>query len=155
MRGAQKAQPFGHPLDGRVRRHSFIALPRQRVAKDTKLILAFWLRNRAALHFTSGSVPEQNPVRHRLGERRVAPCALAGKWPAAGPAATTGLTPWRITVPTVEQPAAVVVLWSAGSPEQDSEVAGDVLAEITATSLSASEVFADTTLLIPKREYGA
>ena len=22
MRGAQKAQPFGHPLDGRVRRHS-------------------------------------------------------------------------------------------------------------------------------------
>jgi hypothetical protein len=21
MRGAQKAQPFGHPLDGRVRRH--------------------------------------------------------------------------------------------------------------------------------------
>jgi hypothetical protein len=23
MRGAQKAQPFGHPLDGRVRRHSY------------------------------------------------------------------------------------------------------------------------------------
>jgi hypothetical protein len=107
----------------------FTALPLPRVTKDTKLILAFWLRDRVAVHFTSGSVPEQNPIRHRLSERRMAPpCALACKRPAAGPTATTALTPWRITVPTVEQPAAVVVPWSAGSPERDSEVAGDALA---------------------------
>jgi hypothetical protein len=105
----------------------FTALLRLRVTKDTKLVLAFWLRNRVALHFTSGSVPEQNPIRHRLGERRMAPCALVGRRTAAGPAATKGLTPWRITVPAVEQPAAVAVLWSEGSPERHSEVAGDVL----------------------------
>ena len=98
----------------------FTGLPRPRVAKDTKLILVFWLRNRAALHFTSGSVPEQNPIRHRLGERRMAPRALPGKRPAAGTEATTGLTPRRIAVPTVEQPAAVAVLWSPGAPERGS-----------------------------------
>ena len=102
----------------------FIALPRPRVAKDTKLILAFWLRNRVALHFTCGSVPEQNPIRHRLGG------AVCSRWQAARrrTAATTGLTPWRLTVPTVEQPAAVAVLLSAGSPERASEAAGDTLA---------------------------
>jgi hypothetical protein len=36
----------------------FTALLRPRVTKDTELILAFWLRSRVALHFTSGSVPE-------------------------------------------------------------------------------------------------
>ena len=84
----------------------FTVLPRPRVTKDTKLILAFWLSNRVALHFTSGSVPEQNP----------------------GPTATTGLTPWRIAVPTVEQPAVVAVLWSADFPGRASEAAGDALA---------------------------
>jgi hypothetical protein len=34
----------------------FTPLPRPRVT--TKLPLVFWLRNRVALHFTSGSVPE-------------------------------------------------------------------------------------------------
>ena len=57
----------------------FTALPGPRVTNDTKLILAFWLRNRVALHFTSGSVPEQNPIRHRLGERHMAQCALPAR----------------------------------------------------------------------------
>jgi hypothetical protein len=34
MRGAQKAQPFGHPLDGRVRRHSQLARSPYPIGKE-------------------------------------------------------------------------------------------------------------------------
>ena len=51
----------------------FTALPRPRVTKDAKLFLAFWLRNRVALHFTSCTTPGW----------RSANGAASSRWPAA------------------------------------------------------------------------
>ena len=95
---------------GTFGRDCFAALPRRRLASNAKYVPAFRGASRLALDFTSGSVPEQNPVRHRLGTPYAALRALAGERPALGRAATTRLTPWRLTVPGVEQPVMVAVL---------------------------------------------
>ena len=54
--------------------------------------------------FTSGSVPELNPIGHRLGVPEVvrAWCLAAGERPAAGRAATT--RPWFLYLPAMALP---------------------------------------------------
>jgi hypothetical protein len=59
-------------------------------------------QGRAALYFTSGSVPEPIRVWHAPGGRHFALHANAGERPAEGRAATIRLAVWWPSVPMVE-----------------------------------------------------
>jgi hypothetical protein len=74
------------------------------------------MQGRAALYFTSGSVPEPIRVRHQSSDQYLALRTGAGERPAEGRAATTGLALWLPCVPTVERPTEVVVLYSSAFP---------------------------------------
>ena len=71
--------------------------------------------------FTTGSVPEQGPIRHRLCVPKLARCPFAGERPAAGRAATTRLPPSFLSVPAMALPTEVAVLCSTDFPVRGSE----------------------------------
>jgi hypothetical protein len=62
-------------------------------------------------YFTNRSVPQPIRVRHSLGELHLALCAIVGERPAAGRAATTRHAPCLFTVPQLQRPTVVAVLW--------------------------------------------
>jgi hypothetical protein len=74
MRGAQKAQPFGHPLDGRVRR---------------RLAHSSVLQTNAYLHFLQSVFIEAVPSLHSV---RIGSAFLAGRT-GAGPAVVGAFVP--------------------------------------------------------------
>ena len=83
------------------------------------------LERRATLsigvEFTSGSVPELNPIRRRLCVPPLAWCCVAGERPAEGRAATTRLTPSLLAVPKMALATGAVVLCSTDFPARSSE----------------------------------
>jgi hypothetical protein len=70
-------------------------------------------QGRAALYFTSGSVPEPIRVRHPPGDRHLALRAIAIERPAKGRAATTRLALWPPSVPTIEWPTEAAALYNS------------------------------------------
>jgi hypothetical protein len=74
------------------------------------------MQSKTALYFTSGSVPEPIRVRRPPGDRHLALRAAVGERPAEGRAATTRLALWLPSVPTVERPTEVAVLYSSAFP---------------------------------------
>jgi hypothetical protein len=106
MRGAQEAQPFGHPLDGRVRcrfgaaalalvaepgsellqRDTFVfdwptTLPRPRATTHATPVTCRWRVSRVALYFTTGSVARTE--RGRTATLPLTPGAVYSRWRAA------------------------------------------------------------------------
>jgi hypothetical protein len=80
---------------------------------------------RAALYFTTGSVPEPIRVRHHSTDQNLALRTGAGERPAEGRAATTRRPLWLPCVPAVERPREVAVLYSSELPARNSDVAGE------------------------------
>jgi hypothetical protein len=88
------------------------------------------MRWRAALYFTSGSVPEPIRVRHQSSHQNLALRTGAGERPAEGRAATTRLALWSPRVPTVELPTEVAILYSSELPARSSDLAGERVVRI-------------------------
>jgi hypothetical protein len=63
MRGAQKAQPFGHPLDGRVRRHRVLATNNDAGTADASHLIHLGLRHS---HFLALSMEETDQAKLRM-----------------------------------------------------------------------------------------
>ena len=80
--------------------------------------------------FTSGSVRELKPIRHRLGVPEIvwAWCLLACERPAAGRAATTRLAPSLLHAPVIALATAVVVLCGTDFPTRSPEVNSEQVA---------------------------
>ena len=89
--------------------------------------------------FITGSVPERSRIRHQLGRPQLAWCSLAGERPAAGRAATTGLTPSLLAVPAMALPLAVAVLCGAAFPTRSLQVNSEQVVLINATHLGGSD----------------
>jgi hypothetical protein len=108
-------------------------------------------QGRAALYFTSGSVPEPIRVRHQSSDQYLALRTVAGERPAEGRAATTGLALWLPCVPTVEQPTEVAVLYSSEVPTRSSDLAGERVVRIAFALAGGGDELLMAYLYCPQR----
>ena len=83
--------------------------------------------------FPAVRVLEPNPTRNRLCVPHLAWCFVAGERPAEGRAATTRLTPSLLPVPKMALPTGAVVLCSTDFPARSSEVSSEQVVQIGVT----------------------